>query len=202
MKVYFMRHGQTTWNKKGKIQGQVDVPLSEEGVRQAEATAEGMRDIPFDIIYASPLKRAYITAQIVRGDRDIPILRDDRLKEIAFGIAEGRYLSKEFAPGRKRIARYQLDPPNYRPPKYGESYDQVLKRTWDFYRTVILPLEGKVETVLVAAHGTMLRCFLCDLNGRDRKEMWHSPFGSTCSTALYEVKNAETTMVYENKVYY
>ena len=81
MDIYFLRHGETKWNTRGRIQGQKNTRLSEKGLEQARMTAEGMEDIPFDIIYSSPLERAYETAQIVRGERNIPIIRDDRLKE-------------------------------------------------------------------------------------------------------------------------
>ena len=74
MKIYLLRHGETRWNKRSKLQGQVDIPLAPEGIEQAEVTAEGMKDIPFDYIFASPLKRAYKTAQIVRGNREIEIM--------------------------------------------------------------------------------------------------------------------------------
>ena len=62
MKIYLMRHGETEWNKIGKFQGQVDTPLAKEGILQAQKTSEGMKEIPFDCIFSSPLKRAYMTA--------------------------------------------------------------------------------------------------------------------------------------------
>ena len=77
MKIYIMRHGETKWNKRSKLQGQVDIPLAPEGIEQAQMTAEGMKEIPFDHIFSSPLKRAYKTAQIVRRDRPIEIVRDE-----------------------------------------------------------------------------------------------------------------------------
>ena len=89
MKIYLMRHGETKWNKRSKLQGQVDIPLAPKGIEQAEMTSEGMKDIPFDHIFSSPLKRAYKTAQVVRRDRPIEIVRDDRLKEMSFGTSEG-----------------------------------------------------------------------------------------------------------------
>ena len=93
MDIYFLRHGETKWNTRGRIQGQKNTRLSEKGLEQARLTAEGMKDIPFDIIYSSPLERAYETAQIVRGERNIPIIRDDRLKEdISTGFLRTRLL--------------------------------------------------------------------------------------------------------------
>ena len=74
MIIYVMRHGETPWNKERRLQGRHGADLNEEGVLLAEITRDGMRDIPFDICYTSPLVRARHTAEIVIGDRDIPIV--------------------------------------------------------------------------------------------------------------------------------
>ena len=65
MKLYLVRHGETDWNKVKRIQGQVDIPLNQFGKRLAEETAEGLRDIPFDLCISSPLSRAHETARII-----------------------------------------------------------------------------------------------------------------------------------------
>ena len=111
MKIYIMRHGETKWNKRSKLQGQVDIPLAPKGIEQAQMTAEGMKEIPFDHIFSSPLKRAYKTAQIVRMDRPIEIVRDDRLKEMSFGTSEGKCIGKIMEnPAMTRYQRFRLDP--------------------------------------------------------------------------------------------
>ena len=74
MKLYLVRHGETDWNKVKKIQGQVDIPLNQFGKRLAEETAEGMKEIPFDLCITSPLSRARQTAEIVLGGRKVPII--------------------------------------------------------------------------------------------------------------------------------
>ena len=150
MKIYLMRHGETKWNKRSKLQGQVDIPLAPKGIEQAEMTSEGMKDIPFDHIFSSPLKRAYKTAQVVRRDRPIEIVRDDRLKEMSFGTSEGKIIGKIMAnPAMVRYQRFRLDPAHFRPAKYGEYFQDVLKRTDEFFQEEIVPLEGKAENILI-----------------------------------------------------
>lgn len=65
MKLYLIRHGETDWNKEFKIQGSSDIELNEYGRELAFITREGLRHIPFDIAYTSPLKRAKETAEII-----------------------------------------------------------------------------------------------------------------------------------------
>ena len=85
MDIYLIRHGETDWNKTKRLQGVTDIPLNAYGIELAEKTAEGLKDVPFDRIYTSPLIRAKETAQIILGTRQIPLLEDPRIKEIGFG---------------------------------------------------------------------------------------------------------------------
>ena len=71
---YFLRHGQTQWNKDRVTQGQTDTPLNETGRQQAERAAEILRDIPIARIVASPLSRAKHTAQAVSAINGVEII--------------------------------------------------------------------------------------------------------------------------------
>ena len=87
--LYIMRHGKTDWNIQHKLQGRTDIPLNEEGRQMAKQAREDYLNIPIDICYCSPLIRARETAELVLQGRNIPILCDDRLIEMGFGIYEG-----------------------------------------------------------------------------------------------------------------
>ena len=87
--LYIMRHGKTDWNIQHKLQGRTDIPLNEEGRQMAKQAREDYLNIPIDICYCSPLIRARETAELVLQGRNIPILYDDRLIEMGFGIYEG-----------------------------------------------------------------------------------------------------------------
>lgn len=89
MKLYIIRHGETDWNVKRRFQGRADIPLNEEGRRLARITSEALKETAFTKIYTSPLKRAYETAMIIKGDRDIPVIEEPRIIEIGFGEYEG-----------------------------------------------------------------------------------------------------------------
>ncbi|MBO4592414.1 MAG: histidine phosphatase family protein, partial [Eubacterium sp.] len=87
--LYIIRHGKTDWNVMHKLQGKTDVPLNDEGRAMAEQAREEYQDVHFDIAFCSPLSRARETAEILLRGRDIPIITDDRLTEMSFGIYEG-----------------------------------------------------------------------------------------------------------------
>ncbi len=89
--IYIVRHGQTDWNLKKIYQGQTDTELNLTGIRQAQALQEKLKDIKFDYVFCSPLKRALKTAQIIT-DHDIII--DERLIERCNGEFEGKYINK------------------------------------------------------------------------------------------------------------
>ena len=77
LKILYTRHGTTEWNEKNLIQGQIEIPLNEKGREDARRLGEQLKDTKIDLIYSSPLGRAYETACIIRGDRKIDIIKDD-----------------------------------------------------------------------------------------------------------------------------
>ena len=76
MDIYLIRHGETDWNKTKRLQGVTDIPLNACGIELAEKTAEGLKNVPFDRIYTSPLIRAKKTAEIIRGDRPVELVEN------------------------------------------------------------------------------------------------------------------------------
>ena len=93
MELYLIRHGETDYNKERKIQGSCDIPLNEYGRELAKVTAEGLKDIPFDVIFTSPLCRARETAEWIARGRQIPVYEDKRLQVLEsmkdFAVAGG-----------------------------------------------------------------------------------------------------------------
>ena len=79
MKLYIIRHGETSWNKEKKLQGRKDIMLDADGIRLAELTGEGMKNIDFDLVISSPLMRARQTAELVLAGREIPMITDKRI---------------------------------------------------------------------------------------------------------------------------
>ncbi|WP_131925905.1 histidine phosphatase family protein [Hazenella coriacea] len=92
--LYLVRHGQTQWNVEGRLQGRLDSPLTETGIKKAQRLAEQLHGIPFQCIYSSSSHRALETASYLKGDREIDLIPTDSLMEMGFGIWEGRKWSE------------------------------------------------------------------------------------------------------------
>lgn len=88
--IGMIRHGITSWNEEKRIQGKTDIPLNEEGRRQAVLIANRMKKEPWDGLYSSDLSRAHETAKVIADAMNLPILStDERAREKSFGEAEG-----------------------------------------------------------------------------------------------------------------
>jgi probable phosphoglycerate mutase len=90
--IFLIRHGNTEFNEKKLFRGHFDVPLDSVGIKQAEKTGKFLKDINFDIIYSSPLSRAYRTAEIIKKYQksSIEIIKEDGFTDLNFGEWEGK----------------------------------------------------------------------------------------------------------------
>jgi broad specificity phosphatase PhoE len=178
--ILFTRHGQTDWNKEMKIQGHIDIPLNEEGIHQAEMLHERLLDTKIDLIFSSPLNRAKKTAEIIRGDRDIPLLEDPLLIEEFYGDMEGAPRVDNPDYFRQRTSFFKRYP-------NGESYFDVYHRVATFFEKIKKEYDGKVDTILVVAHGGMSR--VVNVYFKDMENEDFVPYGiHNCEVVEYELK--------------
>jgi probable phosphoglycerate mutase len=156
--IYYVRHGETDWNRTGRLQGTLDIPLNALGRRQAAQAgrilghliAGNGADKDSLAFVASPLGRARATMELVRSELNMPPAGyglDDRLREIAYGAWEGHTLTQSEAADPEIFARRQLDKWAVAAPG-GESYASVQLRMRDWYDSIL------VDTVAVAHGGT------------------------------------------------
>lgn len=202
MKIYLIRHGETKWNKRHLLQGKADLPLNENGVYVAKLTAKGLREVPFDAVYTSPLKRAYETAQLVTEGR-CPIYADKRLEEIGFGIYEGYCCNREGynIPDPDFVYFFQ-DPTRYAPPEGGESVEALCARTGDFLKELTENPENKDKTFLVSTHGAALQSILVGIRKTPLSRFWQGGVHRNCGVTILDVKDGKIEIQQENVIYY
>ena len=201
MKIYLVRHGETDWNKMGRLQGQCDVQLNEYGISLAEKTADGLAGVPFDAAFSSPLCRAAETARIILGKRNTPLYLDDRLKEIGFGVMEAADYNLARQNKEHPVYKFFKTPVDYQPPEGGESFEQLYARSAEFLREKILPLEGKLETVLIVGHGAMNRSILNPLAGVPLEDFWRIAMPN-CAVSLLSLESGRFIILEESRVFY
>jgi len=169
--LYIIRHGKTDWNNRKKIQGRTDIPLNEEGRRMAEEARIEYKDVHFDICFASPLKRAKETAEILLRDRDVPIIYDDRLMEMSFGEYEG--IENSFDIPNCPINVFFWHPEEYKVPVEGaESISDLVKRTGEFLEEKVNPLLEQGKDVLIVGHGAMNSSIVYQVKKLKLEDFW------------------------------
>ncbi len=202
MRLYLIRHGETEWNSERRAQGQSDIPLNKKGIELAEVTAEALKDVPFDYCVTSPLKRARKTAEIMVGDRDIPIIEEPRIKEICFGEAEGKRIGSEFHEVDPAMLKLiHMDPWNYPGFPNGESIEDVVKRATEVREELTADPENKDKTILVSMHGCVLRAFLNGLYD-DPSDFWQHKVPDNCSVTIVDINDGKADFIEKDKIYY
>ena len=152
MLLYCIRHGESTYNAEGRVQGQSDVPLSETGRRQGEAVAAALAGLPIEALYASPLRRALQTAQPVAEALGLPIQNDPRLKEVHAGVFQDRLRSELDQRFPEELARWQSGDPDYALPG-GETRRRLMERGRAVFDAI---LQSGHERVAVISHGGLI----------------------------------------------
>ena len=152
MKLYIIRHGETSWNAEGRLQGQTDIPLNENGIRLAKITGEALKEVPFDLAISSPLKRARQTADLVLAGRQVPVLEDARIEELSFGSWEGLGCRKaNFEIPSEHFQDFYQDPFHFQTAADGETITQLCARTRAFWDELVSNPDWKDKTILIAS---------------------------------------------------
>lgn len=180
--LYLVRHGETEFNKAGIMQGHVDSPLTEEGVRQVEATRDNLKHVKFDAVFSSDLYRAQHTAEIIKLDKEILLQTSEFLRESNYGRFDGRPV-KEYLEELKEklLERNKLSDDavwSYELEEGIETYESAVTRLLLKLREISVAYAGK--KVLVVSHGGVLRNFLIKLGYATRNELPPGALANAC----------------------
>lgn len=203
MLLYIIRHGETEWNALRKVQGCADIPLAAEGIRLARLTGEALKEVPFDICFTSPLKRARQTAELVLGERtaSIPVIEDSRIQEINFGVLEGSLAKDE----NGNIINEQMgiffnDPEHFSRPAHGENIQDICARTRSFWLEKTTDPALSDKTILVASHGCAVRALLQNVYP-EGTPFWNGSVPPNCSLNIIRVTDGTAEFLAEDKVF-
>ncbi len=187
MKLYFVRHGETEWNVRKKIQGSTDIPLNENGLQQAHRLAKELRQQTLDgklhlvRVYTSPQLRAAETARLAADALQIPCVPCDGLREMDLGEWEGLnwdIIRESYG----EVYTYWNEHRRYTHTPGGESYQEVVERTFAALSEI---LDREAQDVLAVTHSAVLMALRCYLAKLPFEEM----------VKRYKTKNAEVVVI-------
>lgn len=194
MRLYIVRHGQTDWNLNRKLQGHSDIPLNENGIKMAHETAEKFKNVPIDYVFSSPLKRALETAEIILGNRNLPIKTDNRLREVGFGEFEGMSLT-DMGESFQLFSKFFTDPEHYKTPVGGETYDDVQRRVHSFLEELYHNSQYADKNILIASHGAAIGIMAMDIERTPLKDVWKRKVVPNGSFTIVDVENGTPHLV-------
>ncbi|WP_069649900.1 histidine phosphatase family protein [Caloranaerobacter ferrireducens] len=189
MKIYITRHGETEWNKLGKMQGWKDSNLTIKGIEDAKKLGKSLAHIEFDKIYCSPLRRAIDTANYIKGDRNTEIIITESLKEMGFGLWEGMEYSKISESYPTQHFNFWNKPHLYEPID-GESFDVLFDRVQKVLNNII-NYSNYGDNILIVTHAVVIKAIYAIIRNHSLENFWSPPFiHGTCLTIL-EIKDNE-----------
>lgn len=197
MKLYIVRHGQTIWNKEGRMQGAKNSNLTEKGISEAKKLNKFIKDINFDRVYVSPLGRTLETMEYVKGDMDLPVTIVEELQEMNFGKFEGEVLENLRDEYPEDIYNLWQNPKAY-VNETGENYEELFERV-EKGIDKILENKDREENVLVVTHGVIISTLLTIVKKKPIDEIWETPVVRNTSLSIVEYNGrGELEIVEEN----
>ena len=192
-RIILARHGQTEWNMQYRFQGRTNTKLTEEGKRQAHALAARLSSWPPDVIYTSPLDRAYYTATAIAKHHNlIPVILPE-LEEINFGTWEGESIPQLQKEQSSNFSRWRSDPFFY-PPEGAETWEKLYVRLSIAVKTF---LQGSYKRIVVVSHGGVMRALYAVFLGLNPHKVWNMDV-SNCAMSGVEMRHGRPCLVFAN----
>jgi broad specificity phosphatase PhoE len=170
-RLLLVRHGETDWNREGRFQGQIDIPLNDNGLAQAEAARRFLADVPIQRAWSSVMARPRRTAEVIlESHPHIELAVSEGLVEIGHGLWEGRLEREIAADWPELLADWKVAPHTVQMPD-GETIHNVWERAIASWEAIARSMEDG-QTGLVVAHDAVNKTILCALLGLSPAHIW------------------------------
>lgn len=191
--LVLVRHGETIWHAENRYAGISDIVLTDKGRRQANELAGWARTARLDAVWASSLSRARVTAQPSADSSGLPLVVDERLRELDFGVAEGLTTGEMNERFPRVLDDFRRDPVANHFPE-GEEPAIAADRFVGALRDVTA--RHPTGRVLVVAHTTVIRLALCQLIGVPLSEYRRLfPFVRNCGLTEIRIRDGEVAVM-------
>lgn len=192
--LYITRHGQTQWNVESRMQGWADSPLTEAGMAAASQLGKRLQHVPLDAVYCSTSGRTIHTAQLIIGERAIPLIQKEDLREIHVGEWQGMVsadIERDYA---EQVKTYYERPSRYESTS-GESFHMLKERVLRAIEEIALAHPD--GNILIVTHGVVKKCLINHFSGADLDLLWAPPFihGTSLTVLEIDTDRRELTIV-------
>lgn len=182
LNIYLTRHDETEWNIENRLQGSLDSPLTNQGIKHAVLLGKRLKNIDFNAIYSSTSKRAFDTAKYIKANRDTPIQALEGLKEINFGDWEGK--QKDEVQADEAYKNFWEAPHQYNHKSHnGEELSAFKQRVEDTVEKILLNHEN--GNILIVTHAVVIRAIMSFTMNIPTEKMWDPPFIHGTSLTLF-----------------
>ena len=189
-RLLLVRHGETEWNRQGRFQGQIDVPLNDNGRVQASQAAEFLKSVQIDSAVSSSMMRPEETAEIIlKYHPEVELKLRDDLREISHGLWEGKFEAEIEASYPGLLHQWQRHPETVQMPE-GENLQQVWDRAVVGWNAIVEAAKPG-ETILVVAHDAINKAILCYVSGLTPAAFWNFKQGNGAVSVIDYVKGTD-----------
>ena len=197
MQIYFVRHGKTEWNLASRFQGgHGDSPLLPQSLKDIKKLGEHLKGTKFRGIFASPLDRAFNTAQGIDNamNANLPVVIDERLRESNLGDMEGMKFAEAEKKFPEQMNNFWHHPDKYDPTElHGEDYEHVIARGKSFAKEMAERFPNDDDKVLAVSHGAALSAIMGGLLGYPLKDIRKNGGLSNTSLTVLETLDGGKT---------
>lgn len=195
--LYITRHGETEWNIQKKMQGWQDSELTESGIKNAIYLGNSLKKTSVAAVYSSPSNRTQKTTELICGDRMIPIIIDENLKEINMGMWEGKtqsYIQENYP---EEFNSFWNAPQNYNPVG-GETFFETLERVREVLNRI--NSEHNSGNVLIVTHSVVIKCLISIFKNSPIEKLWDPPYIQDTSLTVVEVHENGYKIILEGDI--
>jgi phosphoserine phosphatase len=186
-----IRHGETDWNRAGRFQGQIDVPLNDHGRTQAAGAKEFLKGVPIDFAFTSPMLRPKETAEIIlQAHPGVLLQTNANLQEISHGLWEGKLEEEIAADYAQELEDWRTKPETVQMPE-GENLQDVWQRAASAWQDIVSKVGNVPQTGIVVAHDATNKVLLCQLMGLKMEDFWKVKQGNGAVTVVSYPKGIE-----------
>ncbi|MGJ7918974.1 histidine phosphatase family protein [Neobacillus sp. LXY-4] len=197
LNLYLTRHGQTEWNIQKRLQGWGNSALTKQGIQNAVALGEKLKEVRFDAVYSSTSNRTIETAKLIIGEKQLHINTDENLREMGLGEWEGKTHQEIKERHPEQFINFWENPVDYQPVG-GETFHDLSVRAMSVLNKIIS--SHTTGNILIVTHTVVLKSLLMQVKGNTLADLWEPPYIHDTSLTILECKEGDLKVMLEGDI--